>query len=291
MTYRSDWNIPYGKSADADISALLAHADEKAGRADDEVGVISAIQAYEEVLAAAPLHFEALASLGHLYLLLGDGYGRTIDEKKEYFLKALRYNERALYTNNEFKLLVDQGVPSWEAAAGLTEREMTPMLFWVTAIFYYYKECLNPVEQAVNYHWIRRTRPFMDRMRALDSDFGGGAVHFTDALYYLSIPEFVGGDRKKAKDFLQQAIAAGPKRLLNRWGAAKYFHIKMGDREKFAQDLEWVLAQDITKAEDHYAWKAFFKKDAERLLENIDTYFSKGSCLGSENRNRDECKM
>ena len=60
---------------------------------------------------------------------------------------------------------------------------------------------------------------------------------------------------------------------MNRWARAKYFHTKMKNREAFIDDLYWVIAQDIRKTEGHYAWKSFYKRDALRLLENVDTYF------------------
>jgi hypothetical protein len=47
---------------------------------------------------------------------------------------------------------------------------------------------------------------------------------------------------------------------MNRWGRAKYFHFKMGNKEQLKRDLEWVLAQDIEKCMDHFAWKIFFEK-------------------------------
>jgi 23S rRNA U2552 (ribose-2'-O)-methylase RlmE/FtsJ len=47
----------------------------------------------------------------------------------------------------------------------------------------------------------------------------------------------------------------------------------MKNRNAFIEDLQWVIAQDIRKAEGHFAWKSFYKRDAERMLENVDRYF------------------
>jgi hypothetical protein len=110
-------------------------------------------------------------------------------------------------------------------------------------------------------------------MTSIDPDWNGGALHFTWGVYYLSIPESIGGDRKKSAAFFSKAIEVGPDRLLNRWGRAKYFHVKMKNPQGFREDLEWVLAQDAGRSPVHAAWNAFFKRDARQMLDTMERYF------------------
>lgn len=273
MTYQSHWGAVRADHPERDVTRLLELANARADKADTRVGVRESIQAYEEVLNDDPRSYQALSSLSHLYLLLGDEDGNGIPQKKEFYLKAITYAEHAMYINQEFRHLIDKGEQVWEAVSVLTEREMEPMLFWTTGIFYYYKDCLGPAGQVINFHWIRRAKSVLQRMSAIDPDYAGGAVHFSWALYYLSIPESVGGDREKSEELFARAIETGPNRLLNRWGRAKYFHTKMKNRDEFIEDLQWVIAQDITKAEGHFAWNSFYKRDAERMLQQVDTLF------------------
>ena len=110
-------------------------------------------------------------------------------------------------------------------------------------------------------------------MTEIDPAWGGGAIYFTWGVYYLSIPEAVGGDRPLSAEYFAKAIVTGPDWLLNRWGRARYFHIKMGNPIEFKEDLAWVLAQDITEAPGHFAWNAYFQTDARDLLDHSDDYF------------------
>ena len=273
MTYQSDWNAARADYPRRDVSGLLELANSRANSADSKVAVKESIEAYEKVLHDDPLNYEALSSLAHLYLLLGDEQGNGIPQKKEFYLKAIKYAEHAMYMNQDFRHLIDKGEQVWEAVSVLTEKELEPMLFWTTGIFYYYKDCLGAAGQVINFHWIRRAQRVLQRMSAIDPDYAGGAVYFTWALYYLAIPESVGGDREKSKELFVHALETGPNWLINRWGRAKYYHVKMKNRDEFIEDLQWVIVQDIRKAEGHYAWKSFYKRDAERMLENVDNIF------------------
>lgn len=273
FTYNPNWQIPESDASAGVAAELIRKADRLLLTTYNPGNLGEIINLYESALQAEPDNFEALSALGHLYLLRGDGYCEKGDEKKTCFKKALYYNERAMYTNPEFKELIDNGAEVWEAVGVLSDREMEPMLFWSTSVFYYYKECLGPVGQMINFRWIKRARSVMERMSEVNPDFGGGAIHFTWALYYLSIPESVGGDREKSEALFAKAIEAGDDWLLNRWGRAKYFHVKMQNREQFKRDLEWVLAQNINEMKGHRAWKTYFVDDARDMLARIDDYF------------------
>ena len=60
---------------------------------------------------------------------------------------------------------------------------------------------------------------------------------------------------------------------LGRWGRAKYFHVKVGNRDGFVEDLEWVVAQDPRQATSPYRWNVYFQSDARLMLERVDRIF------------------
>jgi tetratricopeptide (TPR) repeat protein len=271
------WNPKYVQtdltSSKTDILRLMNKANALAKKADTAEKLKKAISAYENVLDADPSNYDSLSYLSTFNLLMGDGYTKKRSEKIKYFRSAMNYSAQAMYTNPDFKTEIDKGVRLWEALHTLSVHEMEAMFFWTTGIFYYYKEALNPLAQVIDYRWVKRAKLVMERMMDLDPDWGGGGVYFIWGIYYLSIPESVGGDRKLSEDYFEKAVAAGPDWMMSRWGRAKYFHFKMGHKVQFQNDLEWILDQDIKKYKDHFAWKVFFQKDAEYMLSKLDEYF------------------
>jgi hypothetical protein len=273
MTWHPQWPDLSSSSTPSVALARLEKAEQLGHRADSRSTVTATVAAYQSVLDADPGNFQALVSLAQLNLLLGDGYTTGIAEKKTYFHNALIYAEGAMFTNPSFRKKVLMGEPTWEACRVLSVREIEAMLFWVNAVFYSYKEGQLYIGQVINYRWIQRARKVMEHMTSIDPDWGGGALHFTWGVYFLSIPESIGGDRKKSAAFFAKAIEIGPERLLNRWGQAKYFHVKMKDPTGFRKDLEWVLSRDVERSPGNYSWNAFFAKDARRLLAEMDRHF------------------
>ena len=258
-------------SADAD--RLYNQAIQLYNLADEADKIEQAIKAFKQVLKADPVHYDALSSIGNLHILLGDAYSSKKSKKIDHFRSALIYSELAMYTNPEFKASVDGGAPVWEAARFLTKRELNAMFYWTTALFYYYKEGLNGFEQMIEYRWVKRAKQVLDIMTDLDPEWGGGGLYFTWGIYYLSIPESVGGDRKLSAEYFQKAIDTGPDWLLNRWGRAKYYHVKMQNPMDFKEDLQWVVNQDIKLSKGPYPWKAYFMRDAQTMLDHMEDLF------------------
>jgi hypothetical protein len=273
MMWQPHWPDLPAASTQAIASKRIDEADRLGLRADSRISINTAVAAYQAVLDADPGNYQAFVNLAQLHLLLGDGYATSITEKKAFFQKAMVYAEGAMFTNPSFRQCIQQGEPTWEACRVLGAREMEAMLFWVNAVFYSYKEGQSVFGQVINFRWVQRARHVMDHMTSIDPDWGGGVLHFTWGVYYLSIPESIGGDRKKSFEFFDKAIEVGPDRLLNRWGRAKYYHVKMHNPRGFREDLEWVLAQDVGRSPGNAAWNAYFMRDARQLLDTMDHYF------------------
>jgi len=272
FNWKAEFNIKV-PTRSTDPNLLLNQAFRAADTANTVDKLQTAIMAFEKVLESDPLSYDALCHLSTYNLLLGDAYLQKSSEKIDCFKKALQYSEWAMYTNPAFKRMVDSGKPVWEAVDSLSVEQMDAMLFWTTAVFYYYKEGLGAFGQIINYPWIRRAKRVLARMTGLEPAWGGGGVYFIWGIYYLSIPRSVGGNRTLSAVFFEKAIEAGPNWLLNRWGRAKYFHVKLGNRDQFVEDLQWVLDQDIAAAGGPYAWKVYFINDARYMLGHIDDYF------------------
>lgn len=257
-------------SAAGNLPARLAEADRLAGTAGDRRSLQNAIAAYERVLEVDGANFEALSELGHLYVLLGAAYGEG--EKGRFFKQAADYNARAMYTNAGFRKLVDGGATLAEASRALGKREMDAMGFWCQALFYYYKERLGALGRILNFKWILAAQTVLARMEEVDPDWQHGGLTFSKGIIYIALPKAAGGDKAKAKECVDGAVAKHPDVIRNRWGRAKYYYTVMGQKEAFRKDLEWVLKQD-PHGWGPYAWNLYFQDDARRMLAGIDRSF------------------
>jgi len=273
MRYSPQYTTQIAHVNTAEVRALLERAENLALKAVDRETLLYSITAFELVISKDVHNYKALTALGNLYLLLGDGYEQSTELKAGYFEKAMLYCEQAMHQNTEFNNRIDAGEKAWQASSVLSIHEIDAMVFWVTAVFYYYKECLGPIGQMINYPWIRRAKIMLAAAESLNAEWGGGIIYLSWGLYYLSVPEAVGGNRALSAEYFDKAIKTGPDWMVNRWARAKYFNVKMGNQAQFQEDLQWIIDQDFNLARDHMAWRHFFISDAKRLLDAKNTIF------------------
>lgn len=252
-------------AVDAGLAAKLDEAERLANDAGDRARLVEAISAYETVLAEDPANFRALSQLGQLTILLGAAYTEDKAEKGRLYQRAGDYNVAALYTNPEFRQLVDAGATLAEATRVLGAREMDPMGFWCQSVFYFFKERLGTFERIANFRWIQEAQQVLARMEEIDPDWRRGGIPFSLAVVNIALPASAGGDNAKAKEFIDTAVASHPGMIRNRWGRAKYYYSVMGNAAAFREDLNWVLRQDPRQG-GPYAWNVYFQADARRLL-------------------------
>jgi len=113
----------------------------------------------------------------------------------------------------------------------------------------------------------------MIRMHEIDLTWAGGHPYYAWGYYYLNIPRFMGGSLKKAEEFIDKAVEAGPKWLYARWGRAKYLYTRKKDKEAFREDMEWVIAQDAREMDSPYPANVHFQRDATTMLAHMNDYF------------------
>ena len=273
MSWQADWPSTGPAVPAPDVETLLREADRLAADADSRERLEAAMAACARVLAEDPHHFRTLTDLANQTILMGTAHTESRQAKGDRFRTAMRLCERAMYTNPDFRVLVGQGQTPWEACRVLGEEHIPAMMFWSTAVLYYFKEVLTFPEQVINLAWVERTGPFLDRMEALDPAWGGGAIQFTRSLYFGILPGALGGDDVRSAECLEQAVAFGAPWMLSRWGRAKYFHVRDGNRQAFEDDLRWVLRQAVAAPGEAYCWRAYFHQDARHALSNVDDFF------------------
>jgi len=273
ISWDEGWKTKFQAAGQGDVKVLLASAASMEASADSAEKIKNLIAAYEKIITIEPGNYMVLCKLGeftHLYAYI---YATNKNDKAEYHLKAIKYCERAMYTNPKFKELADRGKPTWECVDVLTAKEMTAMYFWYVAIGQYWTECFNPISHLLNFYWPARANKVLKKLTALDPDWGHGRIHMAWGSAYSILPGFLGGDTKKSAEEFTKAIKIGPDSLVNYYTRAKYLHVKNGNREAFKKDLEYILSADIKKIDYDYPWSVGFQFKAKELLGDINKLF------------------
>lgn len=273
MSWTPGWTDAPAASANPLQTDALRRTDALLEAADTAERLRDTIAAYEFILQNEPSNTHLLTQLAEANILYGAAYARSASEKAAAYRNGIRFAERAMTANPEFRARVASGATIGEAADTLTTADIRPMLFWATGVSYYFKECLSGFARLTHYRWMLQTREVMERMMELDPAHEAGAVPFSLAIYHIGSPPGAGRDLERAASLIDQAIAVSPGSLLPRWGRAKYLHVRTGDREAFRRDLEWVLAQDPRAPGSSYRWNVYFQRDARAMLEAIETHF------------------
>lgn len=274
LSWEPGWETAQASSAKGDVKALLAKADTLINEADSKEKVQKIIDIYDEALKIEPNNVRALEGLGTGYYIMAYCYNDTVQDKKANYIKAVQMCERVMYGNPEFKALVDKGEPVWEACRVLGKNDMPAMMNWYQNLGNYWSECLGSFGKVINYYWTKRANRVLERMTAVDEKYYSGNVYFTWAAYYTLVPEFMGGDMKKADEYWNKALAAGPHMTNVYVGRAMYFRTKMKDRAGFVEDLHHALAIDPHKADLlAYPWAIWHQRRAAELLKDVDKYF------------------
>lgn len=266
-SWNQGWKGVQTMERKGDTSSLIAQANRQIKIADTQEKLADLISTYEQVLEIEPANYEALWSLGRYYMLMGVAYADSVKIKKEYYVKAMQLCERGMYTNIEFKKLVDNGAPVWDASSVLTIREIESIYYWYASLGAYYSECMNPVEKILNLNIGKKNKKMIASMMAINPAWGGGHPYAAWAVYYAVAPSIAGGDLKKSAEYFAKADQVGTGWLYVRFQRARYLHAKTKDWTAYRNDLEWVIAQDPLTALSPYPWNVYFQREAKKMLD------------------------
>lgn len=267
--WQSSWQEAGQTTGSRQADMLYAEALENLDHAADLESIMVSMVLMQGVLAADPMHREALAYLGNIHILLGTAYTVDREEKNAHFHQAMKYCELSMYVNPQFREAVKAGQKPWEASHTLQSEDAPAMLFWVTALQYEFKEGMTLPEKIINVGWLKNGITFLDRIKQVDPEFGNGAVEFAYSICYLALPSLLGGDTKLGKTYLARSIAKGKGYLLPTWGKGKYFHQVTGDLKSARKDLLWVASQKPEDYKDLYPWRIHFITDAKLQLDSL----------------------
>jgi hypothetical protein len=266
FSWESALNLAKDDIPTPDSNLKRVRADSLYNQVDDLSSLATAIESYHAVLKTNPGDYLALVQLSNLHILMGTAYSRSRADKSLNFKKAMHYAELAMYTNSLFRARVRQGKRPWQAADRLGKAETEAMFFWVTALQYEFKESMNLAEKIRNVAWLGKGLIFLNRIEEVNPGFGGGAVEFAKFITYYVLPESKGGSKAKGVTYLQKAVARSQRRLMPRWGRAKYYYEMTGNAQAARADMQWVVSREPQMVDDPYPWRVYFQNDAAAYL-------------------------
>lgn len=265
VSFKHEWGAATSQPTQS-LESLEIKAQELEASANTKVELQELLQTYKELASVRSDKYFPLWKAGNYHILYGAYFAESKKEKKMHYREAIKYCEKAMYTNEDFAAKVDAGVSIPDAVSVLTMKEIDAMGFWYTARFYFFKEAMSAVKRAFNTNIILENSVVMDRIDQLDSEWQGGGNYFSRAIYYIATPERFGGSKAKADEEFTKAIQIGPNYYVNRWGRAKYLYSLTGNTEAYIADLEWIIAQDPKEGENPYAWNMYFIDTAREML-------------------------
>ena len=252
--------------AAVDLQRLESNADTK-----EEIYQI--IHYYHNIQGDPDEVSHANTRTASLYLLLGAEYSGSRSEQKGWYREAADSAERALMQDKSFNTARIAGKTVPEAAEHIEEESFEALFLWATAVFYHFRDVASVPERILFSGRLKQAAQAIQLIIQKDPLWDGGSLQFSLGIYYLSVPEAIGGDREKASKLMEEAVRISSKRILTRWGRAKYLAVSMGDKELFLEDLNWVIQQDLSTMEGPVVWNRYFQKDARRLLIDVDDLF------------------
>ncbi len=267
------WKLFEEPAMSGDTSELLGKAETQILKADTKEKVIGIINTYETILKIDPMNREALLGAAMYCFLIAYGYSVKQEEKKKYFLDEKKYSEQLMYTNPDFKTLVDNGGKVWDGSISLTINEMGAMFWWYLGIAGYWQECQNNFKKLLTARLPYNGRKILAKMMEIDPKWWYGTPYYIWANQYAVLPGFLGGDIKKADEYYKKAIDLGPYMFNFRRTRALLLHTKTKNKEAFKKDLNWVLSEDPHRGGPSFPFNIFLQRNAKEMLDNIDNYF------------------
>ncbi len=246
-----------------------------------------AIKMYETIMASIPRHRGLRLRTGSIYIMYANAFLQTPADllsdqeyKKQEFLMKRAKN---LYLRGRDILLeaLEQKYPGfiknlnrkkYNQALGPVKKEDVPFLYW-SAAGWLGAFAIDPFDMKLGLT-LPRAAAMMDRAFLLDERFGKGAIHEFYVLYYGSMPDYMGGDFKKARFHFQKAVEqSGGKSSTAYLSMATSVSVKEQNVNEFKMLLGKVLSIDPDADPDNRLVHILNQRKARWLLDHIDDFF------------------
>mgnify|MGYP003953275115 CR=1 FL=1 len=260
-------------TAQGDAKALAASGEEGWKGRLDSGKLEQTIQAWEKSLAIDPGQADLRVKLARAHYFLADGHLRFDEEKSDVMLKHFEA------ATNHSELALGQKYPGY-AKKYCARRPFKQALAQVdkgaSSAMYWYASALGKYALAKSIVMILnekdRIRAMMTTIRELDSTFFYTGPDRYFGAFYTKIP-FPSGDIERSAKHFEASIAGSPNYLASYVLYAELNRIKAGDKAKFKELHDTVVAFDLSKAPELLPENTIEQRKAKALLEEIDVYF------------------
>ena len=246
-----------------------------------------AIKLYESLLASVPDHEALRLRTGSLYIMYANAFLQTpanmmtkqeLDRKefllgraKNLYLRGRDILLKGLEKKNPSLLRELKGRKYNQAMGSYTKNDV-PVLYWV-ASGWVAAFSIDPFDMELGLT-LPQAAALMNRAKELDPEFSRGAVHNFYVLYYGSLPDYMGGDLKKAREhFLMAMAASGSRDTSPLISLATTVAVKEQNVEEFESLLQKVLEVDPDSDLDNRLVNILNQRKARWLLDHVDDFF------------------
>lgn len=246
-----------------------------------------AIKMYESLMTANPRHQGLRLQTGSLYIMYANAFLQTpatmlpeSEYKKQEFIYRRAKN---LYLRGRDIILacLENKYPgfrdalqkrNYAKALERTTRKDAPLLYWAGA-GWLGGFAIDPFDMDLGIT-LPAAAALMDQVYRLDPDYAAGAIHEFYILYYGSLPEYMGGDLKKARDHYERALAISRGKSATPYlSLATSVTVKEQNLGEFKELLRKALAIDPQAVPENRLVNILNQRKAQWLLEHADDYF------------------
>lgn len=246
-----------------------------------------AIKMYESLLAANPRHQGLRLTTGSLYVMYANAFLQTpasMLPEAEYLAQEFTYQRaKNLYLRGRDIILdlLEMKYPGFRsrlerkdyaAALAAARRRDAPLLYWAGA-GWLGGYAIDPFDMDLGMT-LPAAAALIERAYELDPDYAAGALHEFYILYYGSLPEYMGGSLKKAREHFAKALAASGGRSATPYiSLATAVTVKEQNLAEFRELLGKALAVDPDAVPETRLVGALNRRKARWLLEHASDFF------------------
>ena len=246
-----------------------------------------AIKMYESLMTANPRHQGLRLRTGSLYVMYANAFLQTpatMLPDSEYKKQEFEYKRaKNLYLRGRDIILagLENKYPGFQdalqkrnyaKALGRTTRKDTPSLYWAGA-GWLGAYAIDPFDMDLGIT-LPAAAALMDRVFKLDPEYSTGAIHEFYILYYGSLPEYMGGSLKKAREHYIQAVAISKGKSATPFlSLATAVTVKEQNISEFKDLLNKALKIDPEAAPENRLVNVLNQRKAQWLLEHAEDFF------------------
>jgi predicted anti-sigma-YlaC factor YlaD len=263
-----------------------------------------AIKMYESMMVSIPWHQGLKLRTGSLYIMYANAFLQTPAEmlpdiefeKQEFLLNR----SRNLYLRGRDIILkaLDKKHPGflknmnekkYDQALAPMKKEDAPFLYWGAA-GWLGAYAIDPLDMKIGLT-VPGAKAMMDRVLEVDQNFEKGTIQDFYVSYYGAMPENMGGDANKAREYYKKALeASGGKATSPYLSLATTVSVNEQNLKEFKELLNKVLEVDPDADPDNRLVNILNQRKARWLLEHAGNFFVEGTGEEDEENTGDDLK-